>query len=98
MEIIHLEKDNFNELVKKENKVLVDFFATWCGPCKMLGPILEQAESKIKVIKVDTDEFENLAREYGIMSIPTLVLLENGKEVKRHTGFMDKESLEKFTN
>ncbi len=96
MEIIHLEKNNFEELIKKENKVLVDFFATWCGPCKMLSPILEKAESTIKVIKVDTDEFEDLARKYGVMSIPTLVLLEDGKEIKRNIGFIDKESLENF--
>ena len=96
MEIIHLEKNNFEELIKKENKVLVDFFATWCGPCKMLSPILEKAESNIKVIKVDTDEFEDLARKYGVMSIPTLVLLEDGKEIKRNIGFIDKESLETF--
>ncbi len=96
MEIIHLEKDNFKELIKKEDKVLIDFFANWCGPCKMLGPILEQAKGEIKVIKVDVDEFEDLAREYGVMSIPTLVLLEKGKEVKRNVGFMDKSSLEKY--
>ena len=96
MEIIHLEKDNFKELIKKEKKVLVDFYATWCGPCKMLGPILEQAEGKIKVIKIDVDVFEDLAREYGVMSIPTLVLIENGKEIKRNVGFMDKSSLEKY--
>ena len=96
MEIIHLEKDNFKELIKKEKKVLVDFYATWCGPCKMLAPVLEKAESNIKAIKVDTDEFDELAREYGVMSIPTLVLLEDGKEVKRNIGFIDKESLETF--
>ena len=96
MEIIHLEKDNFKELIKNEEKVLIDFFATWCGPCKMLSPILEKAESTIKVIKVDTDEFEDLARKYGVMSIPTLVLLEDGKEIKRNIGFIDKESLENF--
>ena len=96
MEIVHLEKDNFKELIKKEDKVLIDFFANWCGPCKMLGPILEQAKGEIKVIKVDVDKFEEIAREYGVMSIPTLVLLEKGKEVKRNVGFMDKASLEKF--
>lgn len=96
MEIIHLEKENFKELIKNEEKVLVDFFATWCGPCKMLGPILEQVESHIKVIKVDTDKFADLAREYGIMSIPTLVLLEKGKEVKRNIGFIGKEQIETF--
>lgn len=96
MEIIHLENsEDFKELIK-EDKILVDFFATWCGPCKMLGPVLEKVESNLKVIKVDTDLFEDLARVYGVMSIPTLVLLENGKEVKRNIGFIDKNSLEKF--
>ncbi len=96
MEIIHLEKDNFKELIGSEKKVLVDFFATWCGPCKMLGPILEGFENKIKVIKVDVDEFDELAREYGVMSIPTLVLLEDGKEVKRNVGLINEDELETF--
>ena len=96
MEIIHLENEkNFTELIKS-NKILVDFFANWCGPCKMLAPVLEKVESNVKVIKVDTDEYEDLAREYGVMSIPTLVLLENGKEVKRNIGFIDKNKLEDF--
>ena len=96
MEIMHLEKENdFKELIKTD-KILVDFFANWCGPCKMLGPVLEKVESDIKVIKVDTDEFEDLAREYGVMSIPTLVLLEKGKETKRNIGFIDKNKLENF--
>ena len=95
MEIIHLEDEKqFKELTKTENKILVDFFANWCGPCKMLAPVLEKVESDVKVIKVDTDNFEDLSREYGIMSIPTLVLLEKGKEVKRNIGFIDKNSLE----
>ena len=96
MEIIHLENEEaFKELIK-EDKILIDFFANWCGPCKMLGPVLEKVESNLKVIKVDTDEFEDLARTYGVMSIPTLVLLENSKEVKRNIGFIDKNNLEKF--
>lgn len=96
MEIIHLEKNNFKELISSENKILVDFYATWCGPCKMLGPVLENYQSTIKVIKVDTDEFEDLAREYGVMSIPTLVLIESGKETKRNVGFIDEDELENF--
>ena len=96
MEIIHLETEKeFKELIK-EGKILVDFFATWCGPCKMLGPVLEKVESDVKVIKVDVDEFDDLAREYGVMSVPTLVLMEGGKETKRNIGFIDKNSLEKF--
>ena len=96
MEIIHLEKDNFKELIGNEKKVLIDFFATWCGPCKMLGPILEEYKSDVKAIKVDVDEFDELAREYGVMSIPTLVLIENGKEVKRNIGLIHEEELEIF--
>ena len=96
MEIIHLEKQNFKELIKE--KVLVDFYANWCGPCKMLSPILERTDSELKVIKVDVDSFEDLAREYGVMSIPTLILFENGKEIKRNIGFISEEQLEKFLN
>ena len=94
MEIIHLKNENFKELITE--KVLVDFYANWCGPCKMIAPELEKAESNIKVVKVDVDEFEDLAREYGVMSIPTLVLFENGKETKRTIGFIDKDRIEKF--
>ena len=96
MEIIHLENENFNDLIKE--RVLVDFFANWCGPCKMLTPVLEKVESNIKVIKVDVDKYENLAREYGVMSIPTIILFESGKEIKRNIGFFSKENLEKFLN
>jgi len=96
MEIIHLEKDNFKDLINAESKVLVDFYATWCGPCKMLGPILENFQSNVKVIKVDTDEFDELSREYGVMSIPTLVLIENGQEVKRNVGFISEDELATF--
>lgn len=95
MEIIHLEEQNFKKLIQ-EPTILVDFYANWCGPCKMLSPILEKVSSDIKVIKVDVDKFEKLSREYGIMSIPTVILFENGEEVKRNIGFMSKEQVEKF--
>ena len=94
MEIIHLTNENFEDLIKE--KVLVDFYANWCGPCKMIAPELERVESSIKVVKVDVDNFEKLAKEYGVMSIPTLILFENGKEVKRNIGFMDKDRIQKF--
>ena len=96
MEIIHLTNENFKELIKE--KTLVDFYANWCGPCKMIAPELEKVESSVKVVKVDVDEFENLAKEYGIMSIPTLILFENGKEVKRNIGFIDRDRIQKFVD
>ena len=98
MEIIHANEENFNDLIMN-GKVLVDFFATWCGPCKMLTPILEELasdRSDTKIVKVDVDECEGLARQFGVMSIPTIILFENGKEVKRFTGFMNKEEFVKF--
>ena len=95
MEIIHLEEQNFKKLIQ-EPTILVDFYANWCGPCKMLSPILEKVSIDIKVIKVDVDKFEKLSREYGIMSIPTVILFKNGEEVKRNIGFMSQEQVEKF--
>lgn len=94
--MIHLENENFNELINK--KTIVDFYATWCGPCKMLGPIFEEVskESDIQFIKVDIDNHEDLCREYKVMSVPTLILFENGKELKRNIGFISKEKLIDF--
>ena len=87
---------NFQELLAEGKPLVVDFWAPWCGPCKMIAPELEKAEGNIKVVKVDVDEFEDLARTYGVMSIPTLILFDNGKEVKRTIGFIDKDRIEKF--
>lgn len=90
MAIIHANEDNFDSLIN-DNLVLVDFFANWCGPCKMLSPILEglaDERGALKVVKVDVDECSNLAKNYGIMSIPTLFLFKNGKLVSKKIGFM----------
>lgn len=95
MEIIHANETNFNDLVMN-GKVLVDFFATWCGPCKMLTPILEELASDrndTKIVKVDVDECEGIARQFGIMSIPTLIKFDNGKIMDKKVGFMSKEEL-----
>ncbi|MBO4703652.1 MAG: thioredoxin, partial [Bacilli bacterium] len=72
-------RDEFNELIK-EGTVLVDFFATWCGPCKMLSPVLEELseESNVLIVKVDVDEAGPLAAQYGIQAVPTLMLFKNG--------------------
>ena len=94
MNVIHLERNNFDELVK--NRVLVDFYAEWCGPCKMMSSVLEKAEADIDVVKVNIDEYQDIARQYGVMSIPTLILFDNSKEVKRNVGFISQEQLEKF--
>lgn len=95
MSIVHVNEENFRENISND-KVLVDFFATWCGPCKMLSPVLEEIKgdrSELKIVKVDVDESPMLAKEYGVMSVPTLLLFENGELKKRQSGFMPKEML-----
>ena len=83
----------FKELINQEGLVLVDFFATWCGPCKMLMPVLEELQEELKddvtIAKIDVDEESELAAEYRISSIPTLVLLKNGKPVDSAIGYRD---------
>ena len=95
MEIIHADEKSFNDLVSN-GKVLVDFFATWCGPCKMLSPVLEEiANDRIetKIVKVDVDECSNIAKEFGVMSIPTLVLMDNWQIKDKKIGFQSKEEI-----
>ena len=100
MNIIHGSETNFNELTQN-GEVLVDFFATWCGPCRMLSPVLEEISSDragIKVVKIDVDECPSLARNFGVMSVPTLYLFKDGKEVSKKSGFMPKEELLDWIN
>ena len=82
----------FNNLVNDEF-VLVDFYANWCGPCKMLSPVLEELENSrgVKVVKVDVDKNEEVARNYGVMSIPTLIMFKNGELVDKKVGYMSIE-------
>lgn len=93
----YLENEDFKEEVK-EGKVLVDFYADWCGPCKMLGEVIEEVsqEMDIKILKVNVDKHEDLARKFGVMSIPYIVLYENGEAKRSNLGFMMKEDLKKF--
>ncbi len=88
--LIHLENaEEFNDLIK-EGDVLVDFYATWCGPCKMLGPVLEEFSegfSRVKVVKVDIDQFQDLTREHAIMSVPTMEIYKDGQLQKKEVGF-----------
>lgn len=98
MSIIHGDSKSFDVLTKDE-VVLVDFFATWCGPCKMIAPVLEDIASSrddIKIVKIDVDQHQDLAMRYGVMSIPTLILFKNGKPVAQQLGFMPKELLLKW--
>lgn len=85
--------NNFDELIQE--KILVDFYANWCGPCKMLSPILEKLE-EVKVLKVNVDENPELARKYGIMSIPCLILFDKGMELKRNVGFIPENKLKEW--
>jgi len=94
MKIIHFEEQNFEDLIKE--KILVDFYADWCGPCKMVGVELEKVESDIAVVKINVDNHEDLARTYGIMSIPTMILFDNNQEIRRNIGFINKSKIEEF--
>lgn len=100
MGLIEINKDNFEkEILKSENKVLVDFNADWCGPCKMMKPILEEIinnDKDVKIASVNIDDEDELAEKYNVFSIPCLVLFEKGKEIKRNVGLISKDEIEKF--
>ena len=97
MEILKVNSQNFEEEVLRNKKpVLVDFYADWCGPCKMLSPIVDQVAEEnedIKVVKVNVDDAQDLAMKYQVMSIPTLVVIKEGKEINRSVGLIDKNQV-----
>jgi len=96
--IKELSNEVFNDEVKN-GLVLVDFYATWCGPCKMMHPIIEKISQQypdLKIIKVDVDKHESVAREYSVMSIPTLILFKDGNMIEKNIGFMPEEQLVKW--
>lgn len=97
MAVINITLENFEaEVIKSEKTVLVDFWAPWCGPCRMLSPIVDEIaeeRSDIKVGKVNVDEQEELAMRFGIMSIPTLIVFKNGEAVKKNLGVQPKVAI-----
>ena len=100
MSVLNITKENFeNEVVKSEKVVLLDFFATWCGPCRMVSPIIDEIAEEnedIVVGKIDVDSEMALATKFGITSIPTLIVIENGHVVNQPMGFRPKESILKL--
>jgi len=99
-EIIHIEEENFqSEVLSSRQPVLVDFTAVWCGPCKMLEPVVKELAAewagKAKVVKLDVDNNPNIAMQYQVMSVPTLMLFVNGEPKERLTGFQPKKRIEK---
>lgn len=98
MAALHFTQDNFqNDVLKSDKPVLVDFWATWCGPCRMIAPIVEQLateyEGRAKVGKVDVDENPDIARQYGVMSIPTLAVIKDGQIVSKVVGAYPKPKI-----
>ena len=90
--IKHLKENESLESLLTKDLTLVDFYADWCGPCKMLGPVLEKLEN-INIIKVDVDIHQQLAMNYGIMSVPSLLFFKNGQLAKKEIGFRSEEDL-----
>lgn len=98
--LVHITKDNFDaEVAKSKKPVVVDFWAEWCGPCRLLGPVFEALSGEVtdvKFAKLNVDENQELSSQYGVMSIPTIVLFKNGEEVDRAVGALGKEQLKKW--
>ena len=97
MEVLKVTSSNFEEeVLKSEKTVLIDFYAEWCGPCKMLSPVVDavaKENENIKVVKVNVDDEQDLAMKYQIMSIPTLVVIKNGEVVNKSVGLISKSEI-----
>lgn len=89
--------ETFNDVISEDRLVLVDFFATWCQPCKMMHPVLEQLKDtlgdKVRIIKVDVDKYGQTAAQYGVQAVPTLMLFRNGQTLWRQSGMMSRADL-----
>lgn len=101
MNVLHVSQQDFEqEVLNSDKPVLVDFFATWCGPCRALAPILEDfasSQDAVKVVKVDVDQAPDVAQAFGVMSIPTLYMIKDGKPVAKSVGMLSKDALKKFS-
>ncbi|WP_035334788.1 thioredoxin [Dokdonia sp. PRO95] len=90
-------KSSFFDIIQSETPVLVDFYATWCGPCKTLGPILEQVKDElgdqVKIVKIDVDKNQPLAAQYNVRGVPTMILYKGGKQVWRQSGVLEKSAI-----
>ena len=101
MEIIHAKDETFDNELQADVPVWVDFYADWCGPCRMLAPVLQDISSErsnVKIVKVNVDEAEKVAQRFGIMSIPTLMVFKDGKEVSKKVGLCSKDEIVDMIN
>ena len=100
MTIVYANDETFNNEIKSEN-VLVDFYADWCGPCRMLSPILESIDedrATVKIVKVNVDEAQNISKSFGVMSIPTLIHFRNGQIISKKVGLCSKDDIVEMIN
>jgi len=97
MAILHLTSENFDETINNNGNVIIDFWAPWCGPCKMLAPVLDEIDTemngKVVICKVNVDEAQDLAEKFKVMTIPTVMYFKNGKEANKKIGFMKKQEI-----
>ena len=89
--------NNFDTIIQSEKPVLIDFFATWCGPCKMLGPVLKEVKDslgdRVSIIKIDVDKNQQISSQYQVRGVPTMILFQNGKQLWRQSGVLSKEEI-----
>jgi thioredoxin 1 len=95
-----IKMSNFNSIIQSDKPVLIDFFATWCGPCKMLGPILKEVKDtlgdRISILKIDVDKNQQIAAQYQVRGVPTMILFQNSKQLWRQSGVLNKEDIIKI--